>query len=861
MRDVISIIIGIFLTCFFACTDESTDRSDTNISTDLTSDIKIVDVSSKDAIEDIYTDTNLPDSSLSDIETCIVKCPQNMHCENNKCVCDNGFDDCNNDESDGCEADLTSLRTCGECNNDCSQPMLGAEEFACYKGVCVVARCREGRADCNKKGNDGCEVYLNDDPHNCSICGFDCGQNSKCIQGKCECLDGFANCNLLLNDGCEENISSNNDNCGLCGFKCGQNSYCSNKKCICNNGYDDCNNSKADGCETKTYEDKYHCGDCKTNCTELPNVKSVKCDSGSCVIIDCLYGFGNCDNYNPNGCEVNFSSDPKHCGDCATNCGDNSVCNNRVCGCKTDYENCNGLWNDGCEIFLNNDKTCGTDCTNYINCNSNAKCVNHQCECISPYANCNDRWDDGCEINTSNDRLNCGICKSTCVKINYSGSCINSKCAGRYSLAFSYGSTGNDWGGPIAVDPSGNIIVTGNFSDVININGKQLIPEGGSDIFVAKFTSNGTLLNIRSFGSTQDDSIQGIYVNKNGDIIITGFSGQEINFGGGSKPFFGNKDIFIVKLNNKLEHVWTKGFGSDGYDDGISVVVDDDLNIILTGRFSNSMDMDGRQLISKGCTDIFLAKLNNNGSILWAKAFGSAAAATNGCDSPSQITVDKSGNIYMTGGFSIKEDFGGDELTSKGSIDTFLVSFDKNGNHLKSMSLGSPATDIGLGIGINSKNELILSMVYSGTIRINTKDIPSRGDFDILILKYDTDFNFIKSVDFGSTYEDIAIHTIDKDDNIIFTGRSRGPIKFGYETLTNYGDSDIILVKLDSDLNHIFSYTFGSNKYDEGLGITTDQLGNIYISGEISGPVDFGGGEIPYPNFNKLDFFIAKFLP
>ncbi|MCX7944855.1 MAG: hypothetical protein N2746_10155 [Deltaproteobacteria bacterium] len=850
-RELMKLWCVLFL--FFGCSEDKVITGDIKSGSDILSDIGRIDIESGDIVlsADILADTGL----------CDIECPQNMHCENNQCVCDKNFENCNNDKSDGCEADLRSLKTCGDCNTDCSVPMLGVEEFVCVNGVCEVSKCKEGRANCNGKSNDGCEVYLNDDPKHCSMCNFDCGQNSVCTQGKCGCQIGYANCNLLLDDGCEQNIASDNDNCGACKNRCGPNAYCSNQKCICAEGFGDCNNSNSDGCETRIYEDKYHCGDCKNDCTKLQNIQSVKCDSGSCVIIDCLYGFGNCDGYNSNGCEANFSTDPRHCGDCATDCRDNSVCSNKQCACQQDYANCNNNWIDGCEVNFNSDKTCGSNCQNYINCGPNAKCTSKKCQCIPPFANCNNLWDDGCEIDISNDRLNCGGCKSTCIKGNYySGSCINSKCAGGYVFSFSYGSTGNDRGVLLATDPNGNIIMAGEFSGYINLNGKALISNGQSDIFVIKFASNGTILNARSFGSTGYDSVKGLTVNQNGDIIITGYFENEINFGGGVLSSLGGRDIFLTKLNSNLDLIWAKAYGSMGLDEGNTLAIDKELNIILAGKFQNSMVMDGSTLVSKGEDDIFLAKFNNNGRLLWTKAFG-APAATNGIDMVSSLVTDKDNNIYMTGAFTDMENFGGSDLISKGHYDIFLASFNESGVHKKSISIGSKGLDLSTAIRMNSENELLVSAIFSDTLKIGTKEFTTKGGMEILILKLDKSFSFIDGVSFGSSQDDMPVIALDNNDNILMIGSSYGLIKFGEEELTNRGDSDIILVKLTKDLRHVFSYTFGSPKSDNGVGITADEFGSIYITGEISGAVDFGGGDLPYPQLNLKDFFLAKYLP
>jgi len=855
---LITLIGGMFL---FSCSGgDSVNVEDAENSKDIslfdtTSDLSHSDISDVKDVKDIVSDTG---EDVGDAGYCSKVCPNNMHCENDNCVCNDGFGDCNGDMTDGCEVDLKNdIQHCGRCDMDCSGWMLHAL-FKCVDGDCEVDQCMDGFENCDGRSNNGCEIDLRRDPRNCGRCNRDCGPNSVCEKGVCGCETGFADCNNTISDGCEQNISSDDNNCGGCGKTCGNKGHCSNGNCICEYGSANCNNNWGDGCETNTKDDIYHCGDCNTDCTKLGNVGSSTCINGSCFITSCKSGYRNCNDDISDGCEVNINTDYKNCGSCGNSCGNNSVCNMGQCACKSDYFNCNTLWTDGCEIDSNSTKTCGADCNSLINCGDNTICKNHICECVSPFMDCQNGWSDGCETNTSNDRFNCGACNSTCVKINYSGICKNSKCAGRYSSSRSFGSTDMDEGNAIAIDPSGNIILAGSFSGVITIGNKSFTSNGERDIFIAKFDSMGSLIDAKAFGSTGFDRVQGMAVNQNGDIIITGYYSGVINFGGVALNNFGEKDIFLVKFNNNLDHIFSRGFGSTSNDEGIAVAVDNNLNIILTGSFSNTINLGGENLSSGGCTDVFLAKFDNSGNHLWSKSYGSSVA-TNGCDMPTSIVIDKEDNIYLTGSFGIRINFGLEDLITKGSSDIFIANIDKTGKTMRSISLGTTGFDLGFSIKLNSSNEIVLSAGIYGNLTLNGKEHISKGQMDILLVKYDSGLNIIDSQSFGSIYNDAATITLDSEDNIILTGSSSGIIKFGDEQLTNYGAEDIILVKLDKNFNHIFSYTFGSTGSDMGQAVVTDKSGNIYLTGSISGDVDFGGGNVSF--YGIQDIFLSKFLP
>jgi hypothetical protein len=95
-------------------------------------------------------------------------------------VCDAGFGDCNTDSADGCEESLTTLTDCGACGTACSLPNASA---TCDTGTCEVDTCDDGFEDCNGDRTDGCEIDTETDPRNCGACGTTCA--GACTPGGC----------------------------------------------------------------------------------------------------------------------------------------------------------------------------------------------------------------------------------------------------------------------------------------------------------------------------------------------------------------------------------------------------------------------------------------------------------------------------------------------------------------------------------------------------------------------------------------------------------------------------------------------------------------------------------------------------
>ena len=122
-----------------------------------------------------------------DPEGCTPLLNADVSCENGRCVytCRDGFDDCDGTLENGCEADLASPETCNGCGNLC--PVVPATFAVCIAGECAVT-CEEGRADCDGSLLSGCEANLSS-VWTCGDCNTRCGSRQLCWDGQCEDFD------------------------------------------------------------------------------------------------------------------------------------------------------------------------------------------------------------------------------------------------------------------------------------------------------------------------------------------------------------------------------------------------------------------------------------------------------------------------------------------------------------------------------------------------------------------------------------------------------------------------------------------------------------------------------------------------
>ena len=222
--------------------------------------------------------------------------------------------------------------------------------------------------------------------------------------------------------------------------------------------------------------------------------------------------------------------------------------------------------------------------------------------------------------------------------------------------AKSAGGTGNDGANLVAVDASGNAFVVGIFSSTTITFGSTILTNaGGYDIFLAKYDASGNVLWAKNAGGINDDEANSVAVDTLGNIYITGFfSSPTITFGSTTLTNVGDtnsspgQDIFLAKYDAAGNLLWAKSAGGISYDRAISVAVDASGNAYLTGGYNSpTISFGSDTLINVSSSeDIFLAKYDVAGNVLWAKSAG----GTN-VDRAISVGVDALGNSSITGFF------------------------------------------------------------------------------------------------------------------------------------------------------------------------------------------------------------------
>ncbi|WP_155799039.1 hypothetical protein [Sorangium cellulosum] len=151
---------------------------------------------------------------------------------------------------------------------------------------------------------------------------------------------------------------------------------------------------------------------------------------------------------------------------------------------------------------------------------------------------------------------------------------------------------------------------------------------------------------------------------------------------------------------------WARGFGAAANDAGSSIASDAAGNYYVSGTFSGTVDFGTGLLTSAGQSDIFFLKLDPSGSVLWSMRIGAA-----GPDRSGAVTVDGSGNVFLTGLYNGSPELDGCLLPyTDGSY--FVAEFDPDGNPVWSDS-GHDATDWASieQIAIDARGNMYLALI------------------------------------------------------------------------------------------------------------------------------------------------------
>ncbi len=438
-----------------------------------------------------------------------------------------------------------------------------------------------------------------------------------------------------------------------------------------------------------------------------------------------------------------------------------------------------------------------------------------------------------------------------------------------WSTDFGGPATGVDSAKPVGIvaDSTGASVILGSLNGSVNFGGGSLTSAGGGDIYLVKYSATGGYLWSKRFGGSQDDVPKGIAIDSSGEIVITGFFVGSVDFGGGALPGTTSGSGFLAKYSTAGQLRWSKRLTTGSViDEGTAVGVDAVGNLIVAAGFYNTVSFGGASLTSVGSEDIALIKYDSAGGHVWSKRMGGAGIDAVRSLAVDQTT----GEIVTVGFFAGSVDLGGGSLTSAGANDAFVARYNSSGTHTWSKRWGSTAEDKAFGLAVDRLGDVVVTGMFTDSVDFGGGPISvgGGGGGDIFLVKISSTGVYRWSKGFGSLLAsnqsayDVAV---DGADNILLTGSivaltAPYTVDLGGGAITGDGYANTFIAKYRADGSHTWSKRYlGGNGHAAGIGIAADGNNNVLTSGFFDNSVNLGGTTLTSPGGS--DTFLVKLGP
>ena len=340
-----------------------------------------------------------------------------------------------------------------------------------------------------------------------------------------------------------------------------------------------------------------------------------------------------------------------------------------------------------------------------------------------------------------------------------------------------------------------------------------------------------------------------------GSIYVVGHFKDKAVFGTTTLTSSTSKrDIFVARLDKNGSFVWAVSAGGIGSDTGKGIAVDGTGNSYITGGFRDTATFGTFSLVSKDESDIYLAKLDSSGTFLWATQAGGKHT-----DTGRRIAVDSTGNLYVTGLFLETASFGATTLTSKGGQDGFVARLDKTGKFLWVRPIQGFQDDQVYGVALDSAGEIYITGYYSGTVTLGktTLTVTGKGDAFVAKLNPAGTFSWAASAG-GAKYEHGEDVAVDANKNVTIAGAFQESITVGTTVLKTAAKGGGNFVARLSSAGK-FLWAVGAADADILGGkpnINVDSTGTSYLTIPFQGSATLGGTTIT--SAGNSDILVAR---
>jgi hypothetical protein len=353
----------------------------------------------------------------------------------------------------------------------------------------------------------------------------------------------------------------------------------------------------------------------------------------------------------------------------------------------------------------------------------------------------------------------------------------------------------------LASASDGSFYLAAEFTDTVQFGGKMLVSSGGTDIFLVKHDADGNPLWSFKLGGEDDDYVEGITCSNDGSVVLTGYFYGTTQLGPDNYTSYGSQDVFIAKFDAGGDFLWSSRAGGPMADYISGLSTDAARNAIITGYFYDSMIFGDTTITATSSSDIFLAKYDPEGQLLWVRQAGGSSS-----DQSNSASCDEDGNILLTASFYYDITLEDTTLTTVNPVGVAIARYTPEGSFDKVIQLDgtylTPVVYVVAGPG----GGFYVSGDFSEQVVFGEKTFDA-GEFneDVYIAKYDAafDLDWAKHVHSNASDQVVGL-AADDAGNFFISGHYLDTLQIDLLTMPYTlccGSREIFIVKIDPQGN------------------------------------------------------------
>ena len=384
-----------------------------------------------------------------------------------------------------------------------------------------------------------------------------------------------------------------------------------------------------------------------------------------------------------------------------------------------------------------------------------------------------------------------------------------------------------EWPESIQQTGDGGFIVAGysNSSNTGTLTG--IINNGLNDIWILRLDNSGNIIWQKLLGGSGHDKAASISLTSDGGYIVAGYSESSNTGTLSGLTNNGGYDYWILKLDSNGNILWQKLLGGAGDDKATSISPTNDGGYIVCGHSYSSNTGTLTGLTNNGVSDYWILKLDNNGNIIWQNLFGGSMEDF-GWD-----IHEINGEGVVVAGYSRSSNTGTlTGLTNNGLSDYWILKLDNSGNIVWQKLMGGSGHDYGLSVHQTNDGGFAVAGYSQSSNSGTLAGLTNHGAYDEWIIKLDDSGNILWQKLLGGTLYDAAFNIRQTSDGgLIVAGNSFSSNTGTLTGLTNNGDVDNWIVKLDNSGVMIWQKMFGGSQSDQANWIQQTTDGGYIIAG------------------------------